>query len=186
MGNEKPQVPVICFIGPKNSGKTTLIEKVIRELSSAGLRVAAVKHDAHDFEIDREGKDSYRFAAAGAGTVLISSATKTALVERHSDAPELEALIGRHVRGVDLVLAEGYKGSKFPKIVVHRSATGRPPLDVPEGRLLAVASDVPVASSALVVDLDDASVIAMLLMRLIPDKMERTGEPIHPETEDSP
>ncbi len=184
MGNEKPNVPVICFVGPKNSGKTTLLEKVIRALSAAGLRVAAVKHDAHDFGIDHAGKDSYRFAAAGADAVLISSATKTALVERHADAVPLEALIARHVRGVDLVLVEGYKSSHFPKIVVHRSATGRPPLDVPDADLVAVASDVPVASSALVVDLDDSEVIAMLLQRIVSNHAAVAGGEGRPETED--
>jgi molybdopterin-guanine dinucleotide biosynthesis protein B len=186
LGNEKPGIPVICFIGPKNSGKTTLLEKVIRALAVSGVRVAAVKHDAHDFEIDREGKDSFRFAAAGAGTVVISSATKTALVERTDEAPTLESLVARLVRGADLVLAEGYKSSDFPKIVVHRSATGRPPLDVPERLLVAVASDVPLASPALVVDLDDADVIAMLLRRMVPNKVQDAGRTDGPDTEVAP
>ena len=185
MGNEKPGIPVVCFIGPKNSGKTTLLEKVIRALAASGIRVAAVKHDAHDFEIDREGKDSYRFAAAGAGTVLIASATKTALVERTADPPTLESLIARHVRNADLVLAEGYKSSRYPKIVVHRSATGRPPLDVPERLLVAVASDVPLPSPALVVDLDDADVIAMMLQRKIGNQAQVEGRSDGPETEDA-
>lgn len=186
MGNEKPGIPVICFIGPKNSGKTTLLEKVIRALAASGIRVAAVKHDAHDFEIDREGKDSFRFAAAGAGTVVIASATKTALVERTGEAPTLESLVARHVRGADLVLAEGYKASPYPKVVVHRSATGRPPLEVPESLLVAVASDVPLASPALVVDLDDADVIAMILQRMVSNKAQDAGRPDGPDTEDAP
>lgn len=179
-----PGVPVICFIGPKNSGKTTLLEKVIRELASAGLRLAAFKHDAHDFQIDHEGKDSWRFAEAGADKVIISSVTKTALVERHAVAPSLESLVARHARGVDLVLVEGYKASHFPKIVVHRSATGKPPLAVPESELVAVASDVPVATSALVVDLDDAGVIAMLLRRMVSNNASPAGVPAGAETEE--
>jgi molybdopterin-guanine dinucleotide biosynthesis protein B len=179
-----PGVPVICFIGPKNSGKTTLLEKVIRELSTAGLRLAAFKHDAHEFQIDHEGKDSWRFAEAGADKVIISSATKTALVERHAVAPSLESLVGRHARDVDLVLVEGYKASRFPKIVVHRSATGKPPLPVPESELVAVASDVPVATSALVVDLDDAGVIAMLLQRMVSNNASPAGVPAGAETEE--
>jgi molybdopterin-guanine dinucleotide biosynthesis protein MobB len=175
LGNEKPGVPVICFVGPKNSGKTTLLEKVIRELSSAGLRVAAVKHDAHDFQIDHPGKDSYRFAAAGAEAVLIVSASKFALVARHDEAPTLESLVARHAQGVDLVLAEGYKASHFPKVVVHRAATGKPLLAVPEAELVAVASDVPVTSSSLVVDLDDASVVAMLLQRMVSNNTAFAG-----------
>lgn len=177
MGNEKPDIPVICFVGPKNSGKTTLLEKVIRQLSSSGLRVAAFKHDAHDFRIDQPGKDSYRFAEAGAETVLIASATKTALVVRHDESPTLPELVARYVRGVDVVLAEGYKSSSYPKIVVHRSATGRAPLSVPEAELVAIASDVPVASPALVIDLDDADVVAMLIRRWISnDAIPPAGE----------
>jgi molybdopterin-guanine dinucleotide biosynthesis protein MobB len=186
LGNEKPEIPVVCFVGPKNSGKTTLLEKVIRELASSGVRVAAVKHDAHEFEIDREGKDSFRFAAAGAGTVLVSSATKTAMVERTAAAPPLGELVARLVRGADIVLAEGYKSSRFPKIVVHRSATGKPPLEVPAGELLAVASDVPLATGALVVDLDDAPAVAGLVRGTIPNDAVGPAGCDGPDTEASP
>lgn len=175
MGNEKPDVPVICFVGPKNSGKTTLLVQVIRLLSSSGVRVAAFKHDAHDFQIDHPGKDSYRFAEAGAEAVLIASATKVAFVERTAREETLPELVARHARGVDVVLAEGYKSSGYPKVVVHRSATGRPPLEVAGDELLAVASDVPLASSALVLDLDDAEGIAGIVRRRIAEFATPTG-----------
>ncbi|NNG47656.1 MAG: molybdopterin-guanine dinucleotide biosynthesis protein B, partial [Deltaproteobacteria bacterium] len=116
MGFEHLRLPVVCFVGRKNSGKTTLMEKVIAGLTAAGHRVAAVKHDAHHFEIDHPGKDSYRFKAAGADTTVISSPEMTAVVLRHREEMPLESILSRFVSGVDIVLAEGYKASPFPKI----------------------------------------------------------------------
>lgn len=155
MDAERTNPPVLCFVGWKNSGKTTLIEKVIAGLKKAGYRVAAVKHDAHRFEIDHPGKDSYRFSAAGADAAVLSSREKTAVVLHHSEEPTLEEVLSRFVEGVDIVLAEGYKASRFPKIEVHRKATGAPLIHPPPPGLIAVATDETVDTPVPRLDIDD-------------------------------
>ncbi len=113
-------IPVIAFAAWSGTGKTTLIEKVVAVLKAKGLRLAVIKHDAHRFEIDREGKDSWRFTQAGADVVLLSSPEKTALVAQR--AHTLRELIAS-VRDVDLILVEGYKNEDLPQIGVSRAAT---------------------------------------------------------------
>ena len=110
-------IPVVGFAAYSGTGKTTLIEKLLRSLKEKGLRVAVVKHNAHDFEIDQEGKDSWRFNQAGADVMLISSTRKTALIEQrqHSLRENLSM-----IRDVDLILVEGYKQENIPKIGISR------------------------------------------------------------------
>ena len=98
-------IPVIMFSAWSGTGKTTIIEQLITSLKQAGLRVAAVKHDAHEFEIDREGKDSWRFSHAGADITVIQSQQKTALIEQRSLSLS-DTLSMLH--DVDIILAEGY------------------------------------------------------------------------------
>ena len=160
---ERLRIPVVCFVGRKNSGKTTLMEKVIAGLKAAGHRVAAVKHDAHRFEIDHPGKDSYRFSAAGADTTVISSPGKTAVVLHHREEIPLEAILSRFVEGVDIILAEGYKASRFPKIEVHREATGEPLLDPPPPGLIAVATDNRVESTVPQFDVHDPDAVVRFI-----------------------
>ena len=156
MEAEHFHTPVVCFVGRKNSGKTTLMEKVILGLKAAGHRVAAVKHDAHRFEIDHPGKDSYRFQAAGADTTVVSSQRKTAVVLHHQEEMPVESILARFVAGVDIVLLEGYKTSRFPKIEVHRKATGEPLLHPPPAGLIAVATDEPVDAAVPRLDIHDS------------------------------
>jgi molybdopterin-guanine dinucleotide biosynthesis protein MobB len=163
MVSEHFHLPVVCFVGRKNSGKTTLMEKVIVGLKAAGLRVAAVKHDAHRFEIDHPGKDSYRFQAAGADTTVISSREKTAVVLHHRDEMPLESILSRFVEGLDIVLAEGYKASRFPKIEVHRKATGEPLLHPPPHELIAVATDERVDTAVSQFDIHDSGPLVALI-----------------------
>lgn len=115
-------IPVIAFAAYSGTGKTTLIEKLICELKNRGLRLAVIKHDGHKFEIDHEGKDSWRFAKAGADITVISSAEKTAYVEHGKLS--LAQLLGM-VQGVDLILVEGYKNENLPQIGIARAATGK-------------------------------------------------------------
>lgn len=114
--------PVVSFVGNSGVGKTTFLEKLIRELKSRGYRVAAIKHDAHRFEIDYPGKDSWRLTQAGSDVTIISSRDKMALIERTAaerDLPDLvEAVAGR----VDIVLTEGYRGAAASKVEVSRQA----------------------------------------------------------------
>lgn len=115
-------IPVIAFAAWSGTGKTTLIEKLVVSLKARGLRLAVVKHDAHDFDIDKEGKDSWRFARAGADMTLISSAAKTAVIEyRPRTFRENLSMI----HDVDLILVEGYKQEDLPRIGICRKATGK-------------------------------------------------------------
>ena len=156
----------VAFVAPSGTGKTTLLEKVIAELKRRGRRVGAIKHDAHRFEIDHPGKDSYRLAAAGADTTLITSPGKLALVRRHAASPPVEEIVAAYFPDVDIVLAEGFRRTSLPRIEVHRKerggsfprdAAGRDPL------LVAAASDEPLDLDVPVFRLDDAAGIADFL-----------------------
>jgi molybdopterin-guanine dinucleotide biosynthesis protein B/molybdopterin-guanine dinucleotide biosynthesis protein len=150
-------------VAKSGTGKTTLLEKVIVELKARGWRVGVIKHDAHRFEIDHPGKDSYRLAAAGADTMLISSPEKLALVKRHTTSPPIQEQIATYFGDVDIVLTEGFKQSGLPKIEVHRrerSATLLCRGDENDPTLIAVASDEPLELDVPLFDINDASGIA--------------------------
>ncbi|MGW7161372.1 molybdopterin-guanine dinucleotide biosynthesis protein B [Paenibacillus sp. LK1] len=109
---------IIQIVGYKNSGKSTLIAALTRYLTSAGRRVAVIKHDGHDhFEMDHEGTDSYSFAQAGADAVVVLSEKRTALIERQ--ATPLENMI-KYLSAYDWILIEGYKLAPYPKLIMVR------------------------------------------------------------------
>ena len=115
-------IPIIGFSAYSGTGNTTLIEQIVRVLKSQGYRIAVIKHDAHQFEIDQEGKDSWRFSPAGADMTIISSQDKTAMIEqREVNFTDLIAMI----HDVDLILVEGYKQERIPRIGISRKAAGK-------------------------------------------------------------
>ncbi len=118
---------VVSFVGRSGSGKTTLLEALIPVLRSRGVRVGALKHDAHRFEVDREGKDTFRLRQAGASPVVISSRSSLAVMADLEGEIPLLALVEQHFSGVDLVLTEGYRRTSLPKVWVHREALGEDP-----------------------------------------------------------
>jgi len=134
---------VFGIAGYSGSGKTTLIERVLPVLAGRGLRTSVIKHTHHDFEIDRPGKDSWRFREAGAGEVLLASDRHYAVLhENRGEAPPgLEALLSR-LQDCDLVLVEGYKREAIPKLEVHRAETNKPWLFPDDPHIIAVASDL--------------------------------------------
>lgn len=139
---------VFGFAGWSGSGKTTLIEQVIAELARHGRRVSLIKHAHHGFDVDHPGKDSFRHREAGATEVLISSATRWALMHELRDAPELslaEAL--RKFSACDLVLVEGYKREAIPKIEIWRAAVGKPLLYPTDPHIVGLASDDPLPNA---------------------------------------
>ena len=151
---------VIGIVGWSGSGKTTLIERVLPLLRAAGLTVATVKHAHHGFDMDRPGKDSYRHRVAGAGETLVISDTRWVLLhEVTGPPPTLEALLAR-LAPADLVLVEGFKSHRFPKLEVHRPALGKPPLWPTDPGVVAVASDVTLIGAPTPLALDDAGAIA--------------------------
>lgn len=129
-------IPVISIVGEKWSGKTRLIEKLVRELKRRGYRVGTIKHTLHQFEIDRPGTDSYRHFQAGADVVAISSPRQMALMERWEEERGLDELVARYFPGVNLVLTEGYRGRDKPKIEIV--AAGANPSCTPKDNLIAV------------------------------------------------
>jgi molybdopterin-guanine dinucleotide biosynthesis protein B len=167
---------VIGLAGWSGAGKTTLLARLIPELTARGLGVSTIKHAHHRFDVDTPGKDSWIHREAGAQQVLVSSANRWALMTelRGEAEPELRELLGR-LSPVDLVLIEGFKRDRHPKIEVHRAANGKPWLHPEDPAILAVASDVPppaeLPRAALDwAPLDDARAIADLVLRHAVDR----------------
>jgi molybdopterin-guanine dinucleotide biosynthesis protein B len=133
-------VPVVSFVGNSGVGKTTFLEKLIPVLKSRGLRVAAIKHDVHNFVIDYPGKDSWRLTEAGSDIVLLSSSTKLAMLEAVEQERDLMDLVRMVSDRVDIVITEGYRGAAALKIEVSRRAHSTA-LTARLDDLLAVVSD---------------------------------------------
>ena len=160
--------PVVSIVAKSGTGKTTLLEKLIAELKARGYRVGAVKHDAHSFSIDHEGKDSWRLTQAGAETTLITSPAKIAMVKMNvGEEPALAETIARYCGDLDIVLTEGFKRSTMPKIEVHRQEHSSALLcrgEEFDPQLFAVASDVALQLDVPVFDLNDAAGICDLIV----------------------
>lgn len=161
------QPPAVSFVARSGTGKTTLLTAIISELKVRGYKVGAIKHDAHKFEIDHPGKDSYRFTQSGADSMLISSASKLAFVKQHQQPPEIEGLITEYFPDVDLVLVEGFKRVGLPKIEVYRQQHSGSLLCRGENhdpQLLAVATDTPLQIDVPQLDLNNPTTIVDFLV----------------------
>lgn len=134
-------IPILSIVGKSDSGKTTLIEKLVPELTRRGYRVATVKHDVHGFEVDREGKDSWRHKQAGAHTVVISSPDKVALIRDVEKDLTLDEIRDKLIQDVDLILSEGYKKDVQPKIEIFRKEKHKELLCTKKDHLVAIASN---------------------------------------------
>jgi molybdopterin-guanine dinucleotide biosynthesis protein MobB len=164
-------IPIVSIVGKSESGKTTLIEKLIAELTCRGWRVATIKHNRHGFEIDHEGKDSWRHKKAGAVTTVLVSSRQVAVIEDVDTDYELAEIRERYIRNADIVLAEGYKGNPHPKIEVFRTDLRRKLLCGPEDNLIALAGDQPIHAGVPCFDRNDATGIADLIeKRFLPRK----------------
>jgi len=156
---------VLGIAGWSGSGKTTLMTRLIPLLVGGGLRVAALKHAHHSFEVDHPGKDSFEFRAAGAAEVIVSSSRRW--VQMHELGAEPEATLAallRRVSPCDLVLVEGFKRQRHPKLEVFRRSVGLAPLHPDDPHIVAVAADQPFPDARVpVVDLDDIAAIAALV-----------------------
>jgi molybdopterin-guanine dinucleotide biosynthesis adapter protein len=151
--------------GWKNSGKTTLVERLVAELTGRGLTVSTLKHAHHSFDVDQPGKDSHRHRLAGAAQVLVSSAARWALMSENRAGPEppLAALLAR-LDPVDLVLIEGYKRDSHPKIECRRAATAQTLIAPEDPTIEAIASDAPIEAAVPVLPLDDVAAIADFIL----------------------
>jgi molybdopterin-guanine dinucleotide biosynthesis protein B len=161
--------PVFGIVGWKNSGKTTLTARLITELTLRGFKVAAAKHTHHSFDMDHPGRDSYRFAEAGARAVAVVSATRVAfLQELHGEPePDLAEIVARlSGSGADLVLVEGFKQGEHAKIEVRRNdAREVTPLAGTVPGIVAIAAEYDVDGGGLpVFRLDDVGAIADFIL----------------------
>jgi molybdopterin-guanine dinucleotide biosynthesis protein MobB len=161
--------PVVGFVAASGTGKTTLLTKLLPLLREQGLKVAVIKHTHHDFEVDQPGKDSYELRKAGANEMLIASGQRWALMadrEWEGDPP-LPYLLERLDRSaLDLVLVEGFKHERLPKIELFRPSLGRPPLYPSDPDIITVAADgvLPEATELPVLDLNDVQAIAAFVV----------------------
>ncbi len=158
-------VPVLGFVAASGTGKTTLLTKLLPLFQQQGLKVAVIKHTHHDFEVDQPGKDSYELRKAGAQEMLIASGKRWVLMSDRDwgGDPPLQALLERLDRSnLDLVLVEGFKHERMPKIELFRPSLGRSPLypDVPGVIALATDGALPEATEQPVLDLNNAQAIA--------------------------
>ncbi|MDH5365280.1 MAG: molybdopterin-guanine dinucleotide biosynthesis protein B, partial [Dehalococcoidia bacterium] len=137
---EVKTVPIVSIVGKSQSGKTVLMEQLIAEFKRRGYKVAALKHSRGGMEIDRPGKDSWRYAQAGSDAVLISSPDKLAFIKSLDHDLDIEELLPIVGPEFDLVLVEGFRKSKIPKIEVHKKELGDDLLCSPE-ELSAIVTD---------------------------------------------
>lgn len=159
------KIPVFSIVGYSGSGKTTFLEKLILELKKQNIRVAVLKHDAHSFEIDKPGKDSWRLTKAGAAVTGLISENQAVLMENRTVSAEE---LMEKITDVDVILTEGYKTGKWPKIMIHRQKAGKPLAVKPED-CLAVVSDVEIegiekAKAGQRYGLEDAKGVAELIL----------------------
>jgi molybdopterin-guanine dinucleotide biosynthesis adapter protein len=157
---------IIGLAGWSGAGKTTLLAKAIPRIVARGLKVSTVKHAHHSFDVDQPGKDSHTHRLAGATEVLVGSASRWALVHELRGDPEasLGALLAK-LSPVDLVVVEGFKRERHPKLEVYRAAVGKPLLHPEDPHIVAVASDQALPGARVpVVLLDDVDSIVDIVL----------------------
>ncbi|MFA8386733.1 MAG: molybdopterin-guanine dinucleotide biosynthesis protein B [Pelagibaca sp.] len=151
--------------GWKNAGKTGLMERLVTEITGRGITVSTVKHAHHTFDVDHPGKDSHRHRVAGATEVLLASRNRFALMHelRDEEEPTLDALLSK-LMPVDLVLVEGYKRDRHPKVEAFRAETGNELIAPGDPTIRAVASDTELELDRPVFDLNDTKTIADFIL----------------------
>ncbi|PIE61886.1 MAG: molybdopterin-guanine dinucleotide biosynthesis protein B [Desulfobacterales bacterium] len=154
--------PILLIVGRSNSGKTTLTEKLIRELTSRGVSIGSVKHTHEKFEFDKKGKDSWRHKQAGASASLVVTDSRVALV-RDDERSEIEK-IKTYLKGVDLILAEGFKTLALPKIEIFRTNSPHDkPICLEDTNLKAFVTDSDFRPDVPIFGLEDINEIANLI-----------------------
>jgi molybdopterin-guanine dinucleotide biosynthesis protein B len=163
--------PVFGIVGWKNSGKTTLMANIIRELAHRGFGVSVIKHAHAKFEIDHPGRDSFAMREAGARQVILSSPRRFALMRELRDAPEMTfGELLSYAEPCDVVLVEGYKREAYPKIEIRRDgAASRDPLAGNYPEIVAIASDRPEEEkdSLPLFQIDDGGRIAEFVVAIL-------------------
>lgn len=163
-------IPVISFIARPNHGKTTLLEKLLTEFSQRGIKAGVIKHHVHEFEFDKEGKDTWRHKQAGAHTVILSSPAGIGLVRDVSADKDVDELVNLYFANMDIVLTEGYKWEHQPKIEVFRTARGGVPLAGRNKTWIAFVSDAKLNTDLPCFGLDDICRLADFILAKFPRK----------------
>jgi molybdopterin-guanine dinucleotide biosynthesis protein B len=165
------KIPVLGFCAHSSGiGKTTLLTQLIPALIQQGLRISVIKHAHHEFDIDHEGKDSFKLRQAGAVQMMVASRQRWALMTELERTPHagnesnLAHLLAKMDNTlIDLVLAEGFKHEPIAKIEVHRAAFGTPLLASEDANIIAIATDTPLPISTPQIDLNDINAIAAFI-----------------------
>lgn len=161
--NKKENIVISIVASKSNTGKTTLIEKLIKIFKEKNYSVGVLKHDVHKLDIDKKGKDSYRFTQAGADNVIISSPEKLAMIKTLKQELEIEEIL-KYFGSLDIVLIEGFKNNNYPKIEVHRRDSDNKLLcedsNLNISTFIAVASDEELDINVPILDLNDVNSIA--------------------------
>ena len=168
------KTPLLGFCAYSGTGKTTLLKNLIPLLNKHGLTVGVIKHSHHDFEIDYPEKDSFELRKAGAQQMLIASQYRIAHItelKHRDDAPPLDALL-HHLdhSTLDVLLVEGYRHERFPKIELHRPALKKPLIFPQDPSVIAIAADAPLAQDTgelPVLDLNGPEMIADFIVEQI-------------------
>lgn len=159
------KVPYLSFVGRSNTGKTTVIERLIPILVEKGIKVAVIKHHHHDFDIDIPGKDTYRYKKAGARMSVLASPNKVAVVEDTETELSLSEIISRYVHGADLLIIEGFKREQVPKIeVFQRKEEENQPVCMGDKNLIAIVTDESMETLLPVFSRDDIQGIARFII----------------------
>jgi len=153
--------PIVSIVGKSESGKTTLIEKLIKELRLRGYRVATIKHVPQDIAFDEPDKDSWRHIQAGSEATTISSPSKVVLIKPFAQEPTLGEIVRFFGEDYDIILTEGFKEGNAPKIEAHRKEAGTPLEAV--RKLVAIVTDEPLKTKARQFSFEDVKGLADLL-----------------------
>lgn len=167
MQNDKQSIPVLCFVGTSNSGKTTLITKIISLLTQRGYNVSTVKHTHKEFEMDSEGKDSYKHRTAGAKTVVLASPAQFAVMSATDHELTIEEVVERFIsKDTNILIVEGFKKDKYPKIEVYRKGISGDLRCINDPSIIALASDDLPDIRIPVFNIDDAEGIAGFIEKM--------------------
>jgi molybdopterin-guanine dinucleotide biosynthesis protein B len=165
-------VPLLGFVATSGTGKTTLLIQLIPLLKNHGVRIGLIKHSHHDFEIDQQGKDSYRLRKAGASPVMLVSPYRRAIISELS--PQQEPCLDQQLKffdqsGLDLLLIEGFKHEPIPKIELHRPSLKQALLYPTDPHIIAIATDRPLLTPDYLtqLDLNQAELIADYILTLL-------------------
>jgi molybdopterin-guanine dinucleotide biosynthesis adapter protein len=166
--------PIVSIVGKSSTGKTTFLEKILRELTSRGYKVATIKHSHHSISFDDPSKDSYRHAQAGAAVTMVSSTTSFQIIKQLPRELTIDELARHLGEEYDLILTEGFSRGNAPKIEIHRKEAG-PLLEV-ASKLFAVVTDEPMDTEASQFALDDVKGVAdLIVQKFIEPNRERVS-----------